>query len=113
MQVRIGVGEQGDLKHVHPQVREATPLSWWGDVPLAFSSLQSTLCQDVDATSVQQPATLWVRTRALVVDATVLRIRYCSIPRCLQVPCALSHGILRGTEACGSPVHALESWMRD
>ena len=67
MQVRIGVGEQGDLTHAKPQVRESSSQLWWGEVPYQPSQMQHPDCQDVSATSVDSPGKLWVcRTSSAV-----------------------------------------------
>jgi hypothetical protein len=60
-QVRVGVGEQGDSKHMKPQVRESSSQLWWGEVPWQPAALSDPACLDISATSVDKPGTLWVR----------------------------------------------------
>ena len=66
-QVRIGVGEQGDSRYLKPQVRESGSQLWWGEVPWLPSSIENSLCQDIGATSIDKPGTLWVRAASLPV----------------------------------------------
>ena len=61
VQVRIGVGAQGDSKHVQPQVRESSQQVWWGEISWLPSTFPSPMCQDTSITSLESPGTMWVR----------------------------------------------------
>lgn len=61
VQVRIGVGAQGDSKHVQPQVRESSQQVWWGEISWLPSTFPSPMCDDTNMTSLESPGTMWVR----------------------------------------------------
>lgn len=61
VQMRLGVGNEGDLLHEKPRVRQSTAGLWWGEMPWSPSTYQNALCQDPSLTSEEDPGTATVR----------------------------------------------------
>lgn len=57
MQMRLGVGSEGDLLHEKPRIRQSSAGLWWGEMPWSPSTYQHDLCQNPSLTSEGNPGT--------------------------------------------------------
>lgn len=64
LQMRLGVGGEGDSLHEKPRIRESAAKAWWGEMVWNPSTFQHPSCQDVSKTSDSHPGTATVRLRA-------------------------------------------------
>eukprot|EP00892_Ulva_mutabilis_P009950 jgi/Ulvmu1/7327/UM035_0116.1 len=60
IEMRLGVGGEGDSLHEKPRIRESSAKSWWGEMLWNPSTFQHPLCQDVSKTSEANPGTATV-----------------------------------------------------